>query len=321
MTDEFLRFRADLDRIADDIDGMFLVAVSGGPDSMAMLTLAADAFPGRITAATVNHGLRVEAADEAAIVAAYCGTIGVAHATLAPAVPIAGASIQAQARASRYALLAEHARAVGAAAITTAHHVDDQAETFLMRAVRGAGLAGLAGIRARTEIAGVTILRPLLDWRRAELRAIVRRAEVPFVDDPSNQDDRHDRTRFRRLLGENEWLDPPHLARAAATLAETDADVRAIVQWLWGERAVVTSGEVRIAIEGLPRELLRRLARRAIGSVRVDAQIAQPEWRDSTNIERLLDALIAGKRGTQAGVVVSPRGGAWRFRVAPARRN
>ena len=83
----------------------------------------------------------------------------------------------------------------------------------------------------------------------------------------------------------------------------------------------LSSGEVRIAIEGLPRELLRRLARRAIGSVRVDAQIAQPEWRDSTNIERLLDALIAGKRGTQAGVVVSPRGGAWRFRVAPARRN
>ncbi len=320
MTDESLRFRADLDRIADDIDGMFLVAVSGGPDSMAMLTLAADAFPGRITAATVNHGLRVEAADEAAIVAAYCKTIGVAHASLAPAVPIAGASIQAQARASRYALLADHARAVGAEAILTAHHVDDQAETFLMRAARGAGLAGLAGIRARTEIAGVTILRPLLDWRRAELRAIVRRAEVPFVDDPSNHDDRHDRTRFRRLLGENEWLDPPHLARSAATLAETDADVRAIVEWLWSERAVVTDGEVRLAIEGLPRELLRRLARRAIGSVRADARIVQPEWSDSTNIERLLDALAAGKRATQAGVVVSPRGGGWRFRVAPARR-
>jgi tRNA(Ile)-lysidine synthase len=285
-----------------------------------MLTLAAEAFPGRITAATVDHGLRADAADEAAIVAAYCAGIGVVHATLTPATPIAGASIQAQARASRYALLADHARAVGAGAILTAHHIDDQAETFLMRAARGSGLAGLAGIRARTEIAGVTVLRPLLDWRRAELRAIVRRAEVPFVDDPSNHDDRHDRTRFRRLLGENEWLDPPHLARSAATLAETDADVRSIVAWLWGERAVVTHGEVRFATEGLPRELLRRLTRRAIGSVRGDAQIGQPEWSDSTNIEPLLDALISGKRCTQAGIVVSPRGDSWRFRVAPARR-
>jgi tRNA(Ile)-lysidine synthase len=271
-------------------------------------------------AATVDHRLRAEAADEAAMVSAQCRGIGVAHATLTPPTPIAGASIQAQARASRYALLADHARSCGAGAILTAHHVDDQAETFLMRAARGSGLAGLAGIRARTEIAGITILRPLLDWRRAELRAIVRRAEVPFVDDPSNQDDRHDRTRFRRLLGDNEWLDPPHLARSAATLAETDADVRAIVEWLWTERAVRADGEVRIATAGLPRELLRRLARRAIGCVRADAAIEQPDWSESANIERLLDALMTGKRSTQAGVMVSPRGGGWRFRVAPARR-
>ncbi len=319
MTDEALRFRADLDRIAHGIERPFLVAVSGGPDSMAMLTLASEALPGRIMAATVDHGFRVEAAEEAAAVAAHCARIDVPHATLTPAAPIAGASIQAQARASRYALLADHARSAGAGAILTAHHIDDQAETFLMRAARGSGLAGLAGIRARTEISGLIVLRPLLDWRRAELRAIVRRGEVPFVDDPSNQDDRHDRTRFRRLLGENEWLDPPHLARSAATLAETDADVRAIVEWLWSERAVRADGEVRLTTAGLPRELLRRLARRAIGCVRADAAIEQPLWTDSANIERLLDALMTGKRSTQAGVLVSPRGGGWRFRVAPAR--
>lgn len=321
MIDEAPRFRADLDRIAHDIDRPFLVAVSGGPDSMAMLTLAADAFGGQVMAATVDHRLRAEAASEAAMVSAHCASIGIPHATLAPANPIAGASIQAQARTSRYALLADHARTCGARVILTAHHVDDQAETFLMRAARGSGLAGLAGIRARTEISGITVLRPLLDWRRAELRAIVRRAEVPFVDDPSNHDERHDRTRFRRLLGENEWLDPPHLARSAATLAETDADVRAIVEWLWAERAVRADGEVRLATAGLPRELLRRLARRAIGCVRIDAAMAQPDWSESANIERLLDALMTGKRSTQAGVLVSPRGGGWRFRVAPPRRD
>ncbi len=320
MTDEALRFRADVDRIAQGVRRPFLVAVSGGPDSMAMLTLAAEAFPGEVQAATVDHGFRVEAAEEAAMVAEHCARIAVPHATLTPATPIAGASIQAQARASRYALLADHARTVGAGAILTAHHIDDQAETFLMRAARGSGLAGLAGIRARTDIAGIVVLRPLLDWRRAELRAIVRRSEVPFIDDPSNSDDRHDRTRFRRLLGENEWLDPPHLARSAATLAETDADVRAIVEWLWRERAAIAGGEVRLTVDGLPRELLRRLSRRAIGIVRADAAIVQPDWNDSVNIERMLDALMLGKRSTQAGVIVSPRGDVWRFREAPPRR-
>ena len=287
---------------------------------MAMLTLAAEAFPGEVQAATVDHGFRAEAADEAAMVAEHCARIAVPHTTLTPSTPIAGASIQAQARASRYTLLADHARTVGAGAILTAHHIDDQAETFLMRAARGSGLAGLAGIRARTEIAGIVVLRPLLDWRRAELRAIARRSEIPFIDDPSNSDDRHDRTRFRRLLGENEWLDPPHLARSAATLAETDADVRAIVEWLWRERAAIAGGEVRLTVEGLPRELLRRLSRRAIGTVRADTTILQPDWNDSVNIERMLDALMLGKRSTQAGVIVSPRGDIWRFREAPPRR-
>ncbi|MDD1452227.1 tRNA lysidine(34) synthetase TilS [Sphingomonas sp. H160509] len=190
--------------------------------------------------------------EESAMVAAHCATLGISHATLAPSEAITGASIQAQARTTRYALLTDHARAIGAGALVTGHHADDQAETFLMRAARGSGLAGLAGVRARTEVHGVTVIRPLLDWRRAELRAIVRRAEVPFFDDPSNHDDRHDRTRFRRLLDQNEWLGTPNLARAAAALAETDTDVRAMVDWIWTERAKVGGGEVKLAVENLP---------------------------------------------------------------------
>jgi tRNA(Ile)-lysidine synthase len=212
MTEEGRRFAADFARIASDIANP-LFAVSGGPDSMAMLTLAHEALPSGFTVASIDHRLRPEAVEESAMVAAHCATLGVLHATLAPSEPITGASIQAQARTTRYALLTDHARAIGAGALVTGHHADDQAETFLMRAARGSGLAGLAGVRARTEIHGVTVVRPLLDWRRAELRAIVRRAEVPFFDDPSNHDDRHDRTRFRRLLGENEWLSTPNLAR------------------------------------------------------------------------------------------------------------
>ncbi|MCP3733994.1 tRNA lysidine(34) synthetase TilS [Sphingomonas sp. RP10(2022)] len=316
------RFRHDLTRaLGHEPAGPLLFAVSGGPDSMAMLTLAAVALPGAVHVATVDHRLRPAAADEAAMVADHCATLGVPHATLVPAEPVAGASIQAAARHARYALLTAHARMIGAEAVATAHHVDDQAETFLMRAARGSGVAGLAGVRARTAIDGVAVVRPLLDWRRAELRAIVRRAEVPFVDDPSNHDPAHDRTRFRRLLDANEWLGPPQLARSAAALAEADGDLRAIVDWLWAERASESGGAVRIAMTGLPRELVRRLARRAIGRVIEGAGIVAPRWSESANIEPLLDALAAGRRATQAGVVVSPGSREWRFRPAPARRS
>jgi tRNA(Ile)-lysidine synthase len=319
MTEEGRRFAADFARLASDIVNP-LFAVSGGPDSMAMLTLAHEALPPGFTVASIDHRLRPEAVEESAMVAAYCATLGIPHATLAPSEPITGASIQAQARTTRYALLTGHARAIGAGALVTGHHADDQAETFLMRAARGSGLAGLAGVRARTEVNGVIVVRPLLDWRRAELRAIARRAEVPFFDDPSNHDDRHDRTRFRRLLGENEWLGTPNLARAAAALAETDTDVRAMVDWIWADRAKVGGGEVKLGVEKLPRELLRRLVRRAIGVVRAEAGITSPEWTEAANIEKLLDSLMAGKRTTQAGIIASVRGDVWRFREAPPRR-
>ena len=315
------RFHHDLIRaLGHEPRGAVLFAVSGGPDSMAMLTLAAATFGARVRAATVDHRLRPAAADEAAMVADHCAAIGVPHATLVPAERIAGASIQAAARHVRYRLLAGHAAAIGAEAVATAHHVDDQAETFLMRAARGSGIAGLAGVRPRATIDGAIVLRPLLEWRRAELRAIVRRAEVPFVDDPSNHDPAHDRTRFRRLLDANEWLGPPQLARSAAALAEADGDVRAIVAWLWDSRVTTGGGGVRIAVDDLPRELTRRLARRAIGTVIADSGIAAPKWSESANIEALLDALAAGRRATQAGVLVTPQGNEWRFRPAPARR-
>ncbi len=320
--DQIARFVADLTLLHDPhADAApLLLAVSGGPDSMAMLTLAAAAFPGRVAVATVDHGLRPEAADEVRMVADHCARLGVPHHALRRKTPIAGASIQSQAREVRYALLAAQARAIGAAAILTAHHADDQAETFLMRAARGAGLSGLSGVRARTVIADMAVLRPLLDWRRAELRRIVRRAEAPFVDDPANHDPRHDRTRFRQLLDSHEWLGVAQLARAAAQLAEADTDLRATVDWLWQDRAQIDGDNVRIQAADLPRELGRRLARRAIGTVRAAAGIESPAWSEGSNIEKLLESLSQGSRATQAGVIASVRSGVWRFRPAPPRK-
>jgi len=315
------RFHKDLNRaLGHEPRDPVLLAVSGGPDSMAMLTLAAASLRGRIHVASVDHRLRPAAADEAAMVAAHCRRIDVPHAILTPVEPIVGASIQAAARQARYAMLAAHAHAIGAEAVATAHHVDDQAETFLMRAARGSGIAGLAGVRPRAIIEGAIVVRPLLDWRRAELRAIVRRLDVPFVDDPSNNDPAHDRTRFRRLLDANEWLGPLQLARSATALAEADGDVRAIVDWLWSSRANLVDGSVQIDMTGLPRELMRRLSRRAIGIVIQANGIVAPRWSESANVEAMLDALTAGRRATQAGVVVSRQRDAWRFRPAPMRQ-
>lgn len=299
------------------------VAVSGGSDSMALLALAARVWPDAVIAATVDHRLRASAAEECAMVARVCAEVGVPHATLVADAPPAGASLQAQARALRYRLLVDWAAAAGAGTLATAHQADDQAETFLMRAARGAGLSGLAGVRTARRIDGTELLlvRPLLDWRRAELRAIVRRAGLPFVDDPANDDPRHDRTRFRRLLNEHEWLDTPHIARAAGHLAEADGELREIADWLWQAR--LRTGRwsgVKLDMSGLPRGLKRRLAQRAIGAVRDEAGIERPDWSPQANIEPLLDALDRGKAATRAGVLVRPVDEVWRFTVAPSRR-
>jgi len=315
------RFPADLERAwGGPFAGRLGLAVSGGPDSTALLALAADAMPGRVAAATVDHGLRPGSADEARMVTEVCGRLNVPHAILTADGIEPGPGLQGRAREARYAMLARWAAAGGLAAVATAHHADDQAETFLMRAGRAAGLSGLSGVRPRATIGGVEVVRPLLDRRRAELRAEVRRRELPFVDDPSNQDPRFERVRVRQLLDANEWLGPANLARSAAHLAEADADLAAAVEWLWRARAEVMDAEVRLAAADLPRELRRRLARRAVGAVRAAAGIAEPAFGEGANVEPLLDALENGRRATQGGVLASVRDGRWRLRPAPPRR-
>lgn len=333
------RFRVDVAAALGSVPApgeQMALAVSGGPDSMAMLVLAAAAFPGLTLAATVDHRLRPEAAKEAAMVAAYCAHIGVPHTTLAVAEPREpGENLHAWARRHRYALLEHWAVGTGARVLATAHHADDQAETFLMRAARGSGVAGLAGVRARQRVAvhpaagdnesvEIDLLRPLLGWRVADLRALVQNLGVPFVDDPSNLDDRFDRTRFRALLGQADLLDPLMLARSAHHAAEADSALRAMEMWLWDGRAVLPTDpdrQIWVDMRDLPRELKRRLARTAIHRVRDLNGITQPDFPDGGNVESLLDSLEAGKGATQAGILVSPRDGIWRFLPAPPRRS
>ena len=198
------------------------VAVSGGPDSVALLLLDHAARPGSVEAATVDHGLRPESAAEAQWVAQLCQELGVRHETLRVAVE--AGNLQSKAREARYDALDDWMGRSGLIVVATAHHADDQAETLLMRLNRGSGLPGLTGVRPSGAVPGGKgrLLRPLLGWRKTELEALVRAAGIEPIADPSNRDSRFDRVRIRQALAGADWLDPLGLARSAALLGEAD---------------------------------------------------------------------------------------------------
>ncbi len=205
-----------------------LLAVSGGPDSTALLLMAAEwasrRGATRIAAATVDHRLREESAAEATGVALLCRRLGVAHRTLQWTEAKPSSRLQERAREARYRLLIDHARAIGADMIATAHHADDQAETVLFRLIRGSGLAGLRGMEAMSRRDGLAIARPLLGVPKSALIAFAHARGVAFVEDPSNADPRFARPRLRALmkaLGQ-EGLDAEGLARFARRAAEAD---------------------------------------------------------------------------------------------------
>ncbi len=307
--DQVERFRRDCLRLGLT-DERIGAAVSGGPDSLALLLIAAAAFPGRVAAATVDHGLRAESASEAAHVAAICASIGIPHKVLTVHVAGGGEGLQGEARRARYRALQLWAEAEGLGAVLTGHHADDQAETLLMRMARGAGLAGLAGVRAVRALGGnVRLARPLLAWRRTELEEIAR----PFapVDDPSNRNPRFDRVRMRAVLRDSDAFDATALARSAAALAESEDALAWVAERLWRERAVQDVAGLELDVDDVPAELRRRLVVKALADVGGGAARGH-------DVQRLLGLLNAGKVATLAGVKCT--GGArWRFEVAPPR--
>jgi tRNA(Ile)-lysidine synthase len=314
--DLVLRLRGEIEALAKGAD-RFAVAVSGGPDSLALLLLVRAAFPGRVHAATVDHGLRPASGDEAAAVARLCERLGVPHQILAVQVERAGEGLQAAAREARYAALAGWMIEEGLSVLLTAHHGDDQAETLLMRLNRGSGVAGLAGVRATGPVpygaAGLRLCRPLLGWRRAELEAVVAEAGVESAQDPSNGDERFDRARLRRQMAEAPWLDSVALARSAALLGEAES----ALQWTAAQlfEARVETGERRAVLDprGLPPELLRRLV---LACLRVVAPGATPR---GDQLAALVAKLQSGGTGTLCGAKATG-GESWRFEPAPPRR-
>lgn len=199
MTETFRRLRECAHDFGIKRDETAGVAVSGGSDSLAMLCLLHEKG-WSLEAATVDHGLRSEAAAEAAFVAAFCAARGIRHDTLKVDLSGMTGNLQDNARRARYAALKTWAATRGIKHVALGHTLDDQAETFLMRVARGAGLDGLSGMRSHAADGDITWLRPFLTVRRSELRGYLRDRGVAWIDDPSNEDERFERVRMRKAL-------------------------------------------------------------------------------------------------------------------------
>jgi tRNA(Ile)-lysidine synthase len=313
------RFRADLEPLVAPGERIG-IAVSGGPDSLALLLLAAAVRPQNIETATVDHALRPESGADAIAVADVCARLEVPHRILVidwDEPP--GSAIQEQARLVRYAALAAWMRERALDVLLTGHHLDDQAETLLMRLLRGAGVRGLAGMRPASSVPGapdLRLVRPLLSWRRSELEALCKSADVTPVRDPSNADERHERVRVRRAMTEAHWLDPEALARSASHLAAADEALAWAARHEWDRRVTQGSGGIRYLPSDAPAEIRRRIVARAVTELATEGSGEPLRGRE---LDRLLADLEAGGTATLRGVRCQG-GDPWQFTPAAPRR-
>jgi len=323
-----------------------VIAVSGGPDSTALLALVARWRAARkqgpeLLAVTVDHGLRPESSREARAVKRLAGELGVRHRTLRWTGSKPASALQEEARRVRYQLLAAAARGAGAPCVLTAHTLDDQAETVILRMARGSGLSGLGAMARQTllPIVGVhridatdkktaiVLVRPLLDLPKARLIATLAAMGISFADDPSNRDPRFTRPRLRGLMPAlaAEGLDARRLGllarrlrRAEATIeAAVDAAAAVVMDTPSNERGPFVLDAERLS--GLPAEVALRLLGRAVALAGDEGPLQLGK------LEALYAALCAAMvdnvrlRRTLAGALITYAGGPISVETAPPR--
>jgi len=300
------------------------LAVSGGADSLAMMHLAADwarSAPHRpaLHVLTVDHRLRAASGAEAAAVSVAAGRLGLAATVLAWGGPKPSSGLAAAARTARYRLLGQAAHDLGLDAVLTAHTLDDQAETLLMRLARGSGLDGLAGIPARATIDGLVVLRPLLGIAHDRLVATLQARGVAWIEDPSNTDDRFERARIRaaRPALERLGITGRSLAASARRLARARTAIEAAVDAAMAPAAGIvrlsTFGHAEMDWQrlcGLTEEVRLRVSTRVIELV-----AAPPEPVSLRRLEALTEArgwgspagrTLAGAAFLDAGATATP---------------
>jgi len=311
----------------DELDGLFqpladagliALAVSGGADSLALLD-AVDRWRRRggapdVMVLTVDHRLRPGSAREAANVAAIAGARGLAARVLTWRGERPTANLEAAARRARYRLLLMAAAEAGASHLVLAHHRDDQAETFLMRLQRGAGVFGLAAMRPLVKAGAVVIARPLLDVPRVRLAATTAAAGLEPVEDAMNTDPRFTRARIRRIMPllAADGFDPALIAGAARRLAEAAAAIDAAASALITQ--AVETDALAVASLDPARFGAAPVAVRRRALVRLLLAIGGEDYPPRRErLERLATAMESHASGrfkrTLAGAVVEGRAG------------
>ena len=329
-----------------------VLAVSGGPDSIALMWLAARwrkalSRGPHLLAVTVDHGLRPQAAREAREVKRLAMSLGVPHRTVRWTGDKPKSGVPAAARAVRYHLLANLARRSDASHILTAHTRDDQAETLLMRLLRGSGIGGLSAMARESEREGVVIARPFLNVSKAQLVATLEKAGIGYADDPTNRDVRFTRPRIRAVIEglRAEGGDVRNLARLASRLARANAAIEVLADGAarylaLRDQAMASwpkagTGPRNVAFEAaafarLPEEIRLRLLLRAIDRVghegpaelgKAEALLAALD-RVLQNTARKSAATPKPRlKQTLAGAVISLSGGQIVVAPAPPRRH
>jgi tRNA(Ile)-lysidine synthase len=284
------------------------LAVSGGPDSVALMHLArrwcglTGRDPSLFVVLTVDHGLRPESKREAEFVGGLARELGFPHETLTWIGPKPVTGVQAAARESRYALMTAYCRAHGIACLATAHTENDQAETMLMRLRRGSGLDGLAAMPQVSERNGVALVRPLLGISKARLIAYLRAHSIPFVHDPSNDNLTFERTRLRHAMKAlvAAGVTRHALAMSAARLNRCrEALNSAVEQFLDQHLVVLPLGQAEIkraALDAAPAEISLRAFSKFLPLIG-----GQEEPPRLVKLERLLDLLPLPRWETTLG--------------------
>jgi tRNA(Ile)-lysidine synthase len=315
---------------------VLVLAVSGGPDSTALMVMAAQwrdslEIKPKLVAVTVDHGLRKESKAEAVAVARLANKLDIAHRTSRWTGRKPKTGLQEAARLTRYRLLGKAARRAGATHILTAHTLDDQSETVLIRMSRGSGLSGLGAMQRISFVPQdeeLFVVRPLLEIPKARLIATLHAAGISYADDPSNRDPRFTRARLRGLMHllAEEGLDAAQLARLAHRLKRADVAIEKAVERAVTELFVELPGAPAIAIESrrfadLPAEVALRLLGRAVARVGDEGPV------ELGKLEALKTALDEAQNGpenrfrrTLAGAIVTLKDPQILVERAPPRR-
>lgn len=295
------------------------VAVSGGGDSIALALLVQDwvkKHGGEMIALTVDHALRTESAAEAQKVGEILTARGIAHEVLTHVWDgdKPETHIQERARDARYKLLTEACRKRGFTFLAVAHNLEDQTETFWMRLAHGSGLDGLAGMAASRDADGVKIIRPVLGFSRAELRATCEANKVSWLEDPSNKNEKYLRVRlreFEEMLGK-EGLTPARLAQTMQKLEDAREALQVMVTTAFSTCAQVhPEGYATLNTSNWqksPKEVQRRVLTQLLTAISPQDYPLGFEAVETTRLE-LQETGFAGK--TLAGCEIFPAQGGY----------